>query len=204
MSNFHFFFRVPNALVYFQHILLGLKPSYLCVSIRDGCLYPSVPPDLESKILEGSIHVRDLGGQKQQKIRSRKDFWWNAIGKWMEKEANVTQHRSEEEESHLRVNSFTERSQHIRSSIQHHQTGNIWHFHSAFGDVCTHDHIWFSQREILGGGVGKGALFLLGCWGEWGSEKGPAIVSSWPSRLWKYHFSQQSSLQCGLKCIISC
>lgn len=136
MCNFHFFW-VPNALVSFQHILLGFKPSYLCVSIRDGYLYPSALPDLESKILEGSIHVWDLWGQKQQKIRSRKDFWWNAIWKLMEKEANVKQNRSEEEESHLRVNSFTKRSQHIRSSIQHHQTDNLLHFHSALG-TCAH------------------------------------------------------------------
>lgn len=55
----------------------------------------------------------------------------------MEKEANVKRNRSEEEESHLRVNSFTKRSQHIRSSIQQHHTDNVLHFHSALG-TCAH------------------------------------------------------------------
>lgn len=55
----------------------------------------------------------------------------------MEKEANVKQNGSEEEESHLCVNSFTKRSQRIRSSIQHRHTDNVLHFHSALG-TCAH------------------------------------------------------------------
>lgn len=55
-------------------------------------------------------------------------------------------------------------------------------------DVCTHDHIWFSPREILGGGQRRPVLFWL--MGEWGSEKGPNTASQWQGRFWKWSFLQ--------------
>lgn len=84
---------------------------------------------------------------------------------------------------------------HLASSYRQHFT-----FSQCFGDVCTHDHIWFSQRGIPGGGPGSSVLV-------WLMERMRLREGTWhhefmtKSTLKNDHFSKQSSLKFWLKCI---